>query len=220
MYCTIFLEPLSLGNVIEEQQSGLARKFTVLCSQCNAENTINTSKEQRSGARGPLTFDVNTRAALGYLCTGVGNTHLNNLLSTLNVPARNSSTFKSQERGAGKAIELVAKNSCQQFLNLEQEKAIENGNKPDQNNVVPVAYSHDMGWQKRGRGFNSKTGHAAVMSLSTGKVLDYTTKNKMCGSCDEAKRQENNQKPMTVEKIIQALQSQRTLQLQLNFSVR
>lgn len=188
MYFTIFLGPLSLGNVIGEQHNGLASTFTVLCSQCNVENTIKTSKEHRSGARGPLTFDVNTRAALGCLHTGVGNTHLNNLLSTLNVPAMNSSTFKNREREAGKAIELVAKNSCQQFLNLEREKAIENGNKPDQNNLVPIACSYDMGWQKRGRGFNSKTGHAAVMGLSTGKVLDYTTKNKMCRSCDEAKK--------------------------------
>ena len=135
------------------------------------ENTIKTSKEHRSGARGPLTFDVNTRAALGCLHTGVGNTHLNNLLSALNVPEMNSSTFKNREREAGKAIELVARNSCQQFLNLEREKAIENGNKPDQNNLVPIACSYDMGWQKRERGFNSKTGHAAVMGLSTGKVL-------------------------------------------------
>lgn len=146
MYFTIFLGPLSLGNVIEEQHSGLASTFTVICSQCNAENTIKTSKEHRSGARGPLTFDVNTRAALGCLHTGVGNTHLNNLLSILNVPALNSSTFKNREREAGKAIELVAKNSCQQFLNLEREKAIENGNKPDQNNLVPIACSYDMGW--------------------------------------------------------------------------
>ena len=87
---TIFLGILPLDNVIEEQQSGLASTFTVLCSQFNAENTIKTSKEHRSGARGPLTFDVNTRAALGCLPTGVGNTHLNNLLSTPN----NSSTFK------------------------------------------------------------------------------------------------------------------------------
>ena len=123
---------MSLGNVIEEQHNGLASTFTVICSQCNVENTIKTSKEHRSGARGPLTFDVNTRAALGCLHTGVGNTHLNNLLSTLNVPAMNSSTFKNRGREAGKAIELVAKKSCQQFLNLEQEKAIENGNKPDQ----------------------------------------------------------------------------------------
>ena len=104
MYFTIFVGPLSLGNVIEEQKNGLASTFTVLCSQCNGENTIKTSKEHRSGARGPLTFDVNTRAALGCLHTGVGNTHLNNLLSTLNVPAMNTSTFKNREREAGKAI--------------------------------------------------------------------------------------------------------------------
>ena len=177
MYFTILLGPLSLGNVIEEQQNGLASTFTVLCSQCNAENTIKTSKDTRSSAHGPLAFDVNTRAALGCLHTGVGNTHLNNLLSTLNVPAMNSSTFKNQEKEARKAIELVAKNSCQHFLNREREKAIENGNKPDENNLVPIACSYDMGWQKRGRGFNSNTGHAAVMGLSIGKVLDYTTKN-------------------------------------------
>jgi len=188
VYFTIFLGPLSLGNVIEEHQNGLASTFTVLCSQCNAENTIKTSKEHRSGARGPLTFDVNTRAALGCLHAGVGNTHLNNLLSTLNVPAMNSSTFKTREREAGKAIELVAKNSCEQFLNRERDKSIENGNKPNEKNLVPIACSYDMGWQKRGRGFNSNTGHAAVMSLSTGKVLDYTTKNKMCRFCDEAKK--------------------------------
>ena len=165
MYFTIFLGPLSLGNVIEEQHNGLASTFTVPYRQFNAENTIKISKEHRSGARGPLTFDVNSRAALGRLHTGVGSTHLNNLLSTLNVPAMNSSTFKNREREAGKAIELAAKNSCQQFLNLEREKAIENGNKPDQNNLVPIAFSYDVGWQKRGRGFNSKTGHAALMSL-------------------------------------------------------
>jgi len=83
--------------------------FTVLCSHCNAENTIKTSKEHKSGARSPLTFDVNTRAALGCLHTGVSNTHLNNLLSTLNVPAMKLSTFRNREREAGKAIELVAK---------------------------------------------------------------------------------------------------------------
>jgi len=58
VYFTIFLGPLSLGNVIEEHQNGLASAFTVLCSQCNAGNTIKTSKEHRSGARGPLTQEL------------------------------------------------------------------------------------------------------------------------------------------------------------------
>jgi len=55
-----------------------------------------------------------------------------------------------------------------------------------------------MGWQKQGQGFNSNTGHAAVMglaTLSTGKVLDYTTKNKMCCSCDKARKARKKQRP-------------------------
>ena len=48
-----------------------------------------------------------------------------------------------------------------------------------------------MGWQRRGKGHNSRTGHAAVMGLSTGKVLDYTTRVKTCRFCDYAK---NNNK--------------------------
>ncbi|XP_068700225.1 uncharacterized protein [Montipora foliosa] len=44
-----------------------------------------------------------------------------------------------------------------------------------------------MGWQKRGKGHNSHTGHAAVMSLTTGKVLDYTTRTKTCRFCDQGK---------------------------------
>ena len=45
-----------------------------------------------------------------------------------------------------------------------------------------------MGWQKRGKGHNSLTGQAAVMSLTTGEVLDYTTRVKFCRFCDHAKR--------------------------------
>ena len=166
----------------------MASIFNVTRNHCKAVNTIKTSKEHRSGARGPLTYDFNTRAALGCLHVGVGNTHLNNLLSTLNIPTMNSSTFKTREREAGKAVEHVAKISCQDVLNKEREKAVENGIEPDENDLVSVSCSYDMGWQKRGRGFNSKTGHAAVMALSTGKVLDYTTKNKAWRSCDAAKR--------------------------------
>ncbi|XP_078372624.1 uncharacterized protein LOC144656263 [Oculina patagonica] len=180
--------PLSLTNIVSEEHQGLASILNVTCNHCKAVNTVKTSKEHRSGARGPLTYDVNTRAALGCLHVGVGNTHLNNLLSTLNIPTMNSSTFKTREREAGKAVEQVAKFSCQHFLNMEKDKAVENGIEPDENNLVSVSCSYDMGWQKRGRGFNSKTGHAAAMGLSTGKVLDYTTKNKACRTCDEAKK--------------------------------
>jgi len=43
-------------------------------------------------------------------------------------------------------------------------------------------------WQKRGMGHNSSTGHAAVMGLTYGKVMDYTTTTKSCRVCANAKK--------------------------------
>jgi len=45
-----------------------------------------------------------------------------------------------------------------------------------------------MGWQKRGKGNNSSAGHAAVMGLTNGKVMDYTTKTKSCRVCTNGKK--------------------------------
>ena len=44
-----------------------------------------------------------------------------------------------------------------------------------------------MGWQKRGRAFNSSAGHGAVMSLNSGKVLAYAIRNKKCRTCEHSK---------------------------------
>lgn len=211
MYFTIFLGPLSLGNVIGEQHNGLASTFTVLCSQCNVENTIKTSKEHRSGARGPLTFDVNTRAALGCLHTGVGNTHLNNLLSTLNVPAMNSSTFKNREREAGKAIELVAKNSCQQFLNLEREKAIEKVTSLIRTIWYPLPVLMTWGGRNGGEVSTPRQDMLQSWAFQLERSLTTEQKIKCAAPVMKLKRQEKNQTATTVEKIIQALQSQWSL---------
>ena len=75
-----------------------------------------------------------------------------------------------------------------------------------------------MGWQKRGKGHNYQSGHAAAMSLTTGKVLDYTTKIKACRYCDAAKKQVDHQKIMTAEKTTQVHQRLWRLLLQWNFS--
>ena len=44
-----------------------------------------------------------------------------------------------------------------------------------------------MGWQKRGRGHNSATGHGAAMGLAAGKVVSYSTRCKMCRVCSHNK---------------------------------
>lgn len=70
---------------------------------------------------------------------------------------------------------------------MEKNEALQNGVKSDEGNLFPIPCSFDMGWQRRGKGHNSCTGQAAVMSLSSGKVLDHTTRTKSCRFCDWAK---------------------------------
>ena len=71
---------------------------------CSSINHLKTSRSYRSGKRGKTTFNINTQAALGCLHTKLGNTHLNNLLATMNIPTMNNSTFKARERETGKAV--------------------------------------------------------------------------------------------------------------------
>ena len=110
------------------------------------------------------------RVALGCLHAGISQTHINNVLSTLNAPTLNCVTFNLREREVGKAVEGIEKSSFQDFLNMERKEALQNGVQVDESNLVPMPCSFNMGWQKRGKGHNSRTGQAAVMSLTSGKV--------------------------------------------------
>ena len=67
-----------------------------------------------SDKRGKTTFNINSQPALGCLHTGIGNTHLNSFLLTMNIPKMNPSTFKARERENGKAVEHVARTSCKE----------------------------------------------------------------------------------------------------------
>ena len=53
--------------------------------------------------------DINSRAALACLHTGIGQTRLNGVLSTMNIPTMSRACFKRREREAGCAVESVAK---------------------------------------------------------------------------------------------------------------
>ena len=84
------------------------------------------------------------------LHAGIGPTHVNALLSSLNI---RTVSEEAREREIGPAIENIANKSCD--LEMEKEK-MEWGFIQDQ--AVPIGASYDMGWQKRGKGHNSLTG--------------------------------------------------------------
>lgn len=103
-------------------------------------------------------------------------------------------TYKTREREVGKIAEGVAKAACKVMLDKECELVKENGGVVDGDGLLPLSVSYDMGWSKRGRAHNSLTGHGAVMGSLTGKALDFTTKTKLCRTCQSARQTGGNPK--------------------------
>ena len=73
---------------------GLASILHISSDECGRINHVNTSDTHKTGTRGPCAFDSNTRAVLASLNTGIGESHLSKILSTLNVPPPSQNTFE------------------------------------------------------------------------------------------------------------------------------
>ena len=91
---------------------------------------------------------------VGVLHAGIEVTHVNALLTSINLPAVGQNTLKARERVFGPAIETVARNSCLERLQLQKECL----RTEDTGQVVKIGVSYDMVWQKKGKGHNSLTG--------------------------------------------------------------
>jgi len=87
------------------------------------------------------------------LHAGIGPSHVNALLTSINTPPVSQSTFKAREREVGPAIKEAAKASCEEAMEVEKECW-----RKETEEVVSIGASYDMGWQKRGKGHNSLTG--------------------------------------------------------------
>ena len=85
-------------------------------------------------------------------------------------------------------------------MEIEKKMAVLNGEEADENGLVGIHVSYDMGWQKRGNG-HSLTRQGVAMGIRTGNVFAYTTKCTSCRVCDFARRKGSSQESMTVGKI-------------------
>ena len=175
--------PLDLRNSCNVRNEGVCPVMKVKCARCDHINILRPAEHHRTGKRGPPTFDVNSRAGLGALHSGIGHAHYSGLLSTIGISSLSSSNFKNRERESGKAVEEVARESCQRF-NDEEKRLSSTG----EEEVVKVGVSYDMGWRKRGRSHDSSSGVGTAVGLQTGKVISYATRNTICRVCAEAQK--------------------------------
>lgn len=112
---------------------------------------------------------------------GIGPTHVNSLLTSMNIPSVSNSTLNRRQKEAGAAIEEVARESCTQSLHHEKEaqmKIQSHSENDKSNDLVNLTVSYDMGWQKRGRAHNSLTGlhESVVYFLFSDEIKFYFVK--------------------------------------------
>ena len=186
-----FLGPLSLSSAVKETKVGTASIISVVCQQCDKENTIVTSGQHQYGKQGPKPYDIYTRIALGAIDNGIGYTHVNGFLSTLNVPTISKTAYKNREREVGKAIEELATNSYQMVSEEEIYQAENNGKIRGEHGLMPLSVSYDVQWLKGGRANNSLNRQGAMMGTHTKKVLDFASANKFCRICEASKSKGN-----------------------------
>lgn len=60
---------------------------------------------------------------IGLLHSGLGETHINNLLAAINVPVIHQKTLKRRERGAGRGIEKLTEKATAEALREEVDKS-------------------------------------------------------------------------------------------------
>ena len=58
----------------------------------------------------------NPFSSLGMVHSGLGETHVNNFLTSMNLPPISHKTLKKREREVGPIIEKVAEESCEKAL--------------------------------------------------------------------------------------------------------
>ena len=80
--CTVCGLPLHLSSCFAEEKYGLASVLEIECEECGCTTKISTSKTHHSSAtagrrRGRPAYDVNTKSALGVMCSGIAVTQAN-----------------------------------------------------------------------------------------------------------------------------------------------
>ena len=107
-------------------------------------------------------------------------------MASLEVPPVSARTLKKRERKIGVTIEKVAKKSCLDATELEQNLCSLNSSAANTEGLVDLKASYDMGWQRKGSGraYKSRSGHGVLTGTESEKILSYGTGISNCKQCE------------------------------------
>lgn len=158
------------------------------CSSCHKETSLATST---SVADMGISYDINRRAVYHSIETGSGYEGLVTFCSIMNMPCISKPAYHQQMESI---LVFLEEEATEEMKNAGRElHELEIPNETGDDGIVDVAVSFDGTWVKRG--FTSLTGVVFVISVDTGKVLDYQCLSKACQKCSlkKSKRQNDDQ---------------------------
>lgn len=152
-----------------DKRQGFASLFIFACKTCGNEEPVWSSSKRDLKAP----FEVNERASISARLIGQGHAGLNTFAAAMDIPHPVSSNYVVKHMQAAlKAAEAEVEESLQSAAKALAEKA----------RTTDVEVSFDGAWSHRG--YTAQYGFGSVISIETGKVLDYHVASKRCPQCE------------------------------------
>ncbi|XP_053594399.1 uncharacterized protein LOC128667606 [Microplitis demolitor] len=114
--------PLSLKNIQSEKQFGLSNIFCIKCLSCCKIHEVHTNKHHTDHTQ---LYYVNFKLVIALIDAGIGEAHINTILSALNIPHVTGSLIQKYVRLVTPAFKLVANESCLKSVQLEKKMTID-----------------------------------------------------------------------------------------------
>ena len=156
------------------QKKGLANFIQINCNSCEFVYNTYTSKHiDRQQVPGQNPFDINARAVAAIREIGKGHSPIDTLFGLMNyIPVMHKDSFSAMNKDIAISYSKVARSSM-----LEAANELHS----DDENLCNIWISCAGTWQKRG--FSSLLGAVTVISVDTGKCLDYKVLSKKNVQC-------------------------------------
>ncbi|XP_043263650.1 uncharacterized protein LOC122403914 [Colletes gigas] len=170
-------------QIIECQQYGLEKTYSVQCQICNHVERISCLRQSKD------TMGINHAAESATMVTGGGYNQLEELLSGINVSCMSRRIYKKCQNDIIDAFEVAAQREMEDAAKEERELAIARGDVLPGCNIPWIAVVADGSWMKRsyrGGDYNSLSGVGVIVGYNTQKVLHANVKNKFCMICQTA----------------------------------
>lgn len=177
----------SLHNlkIVKEIQKGLQSTFYFKCNMCHSKFQLKSYDEEKANT----TLNVNEGAVSGAILTGIGQTNLNEITASMDLPIMTFRNYSKYHDNVAEMWKTAAEESMLAAANEENELARLRG---DTSSIPKIPVEADCCWSKRSykNQYNALSGVAAIVGHHTGKVLYIGVKNKYCGICSRASKKQ------------------------------